>query len=110
MQKIICAIHDKKSDLFEGFMVYNNTNEALRGFQMACEQNETFKKWPEDFRLVLICKINWKNGEINQLNEITQKAHFEKTQDFATPIAEATDFVKKNETVNVDLHDVQNTK
>lgn len=110
MQKVLCAVHDKKSDMFEGFVVYNNTNEALRSFQMTCEQNETFKKWPEDFQLILVAKLNYVNGKMNEKNEIVEKGHFEKTQEYFTPIAEATDFVKKNETLHVDLHDAQSTK
>lgn len=94
-QKIICCIHDKKSDTFEGFMAYNNTNEALRSFQATCEQNETFKKWPEDFQMVLVAKISYENGEINENGEITKKGHFDKLTEYYTPIAEALDFVVK---------------
>lgn len=95
MQKIICCVQDKKSDLYEGFTIYNNTNEALRSFQATCENNDTFKKWPEDFRLVLIGKITYENGEINEKNEITKKAQFKELTGFYTPLAEATDFIKE---------------
>lgn len=98
--KIITCIHDKKSDLFDAFIVHNNTNDALRSFEMACQQNETFKKWPEDYQLVLVSRISYENGELNEKGEIQKQSQLTKSELISTVIAEAKDFVKKENAKN----------
>lgn len=93
-KKIICCVHDKKADVFEGFMIYNNASEAVRSFEMTCNQNDTFKKWPEDFQFVLVGMINFENGEINAQNEITKKGQILDVFKNNVVLAEAKDFIK----------------
>lgn len=93
-------MHDKKSDVFEGFMIFNNTNEAIRSFEMTCSQNETFRKWPEDFQFVHIGAIYYENGEINEKNEITKTGKITDFKGNVVILAEAKDFVKPEKTEN----------
>lgn len=94
-KKIICCVHDKKSDVFEGFMIFNNSNEAIRSFEMTCQQNETFKRWPEDFQFVHVGIITFENGEINEKNEITKQGKIANVLPNILVLAEAKDFVQK---------------
>lgn len=63
--KVIYCVHDTKSNSLDGFMMFDNDAQALRAFATTCEQNEVFKKWPEDFEFV-------KLGDINELGKIDQ--------------------------------------
>lgn len=76
--KIICAIYDAKSKTYQGYMVLDNETQAVRSFQMACQNNEVFKKWPEDF-------------EMHKLGDITEATV---TENFKN-IAKATYYVDK---------------
>lgn len=93
MKKYICCIHDKKADVYEGFMMFDNLSQATRSFQQGCEQVDTFKKWPEDYQLILVAQINYENGEINEKGEIVKKAKFLPFKEHKIVIAEAKDFV-----------------
>ena len=93
-KKIICCVHDKKSDVYEGFMVFNNTNEAIRSFEITCQQNETFKKWPEDFQFIHVGAIFYTPGEIDEQGNIVQKSEIKNIDKAILVLAEAKDFVK----------------
>lgn len=84
-KKELYCVHDKKSNTYDGFVLYNNAAEAVRSFQMACEKNEVFNKWPEDFQLVKVLEIEY--GEKGFKNEVVV-------------MAEAKDFVVKKTTEN----------
>ena len=96
-KKVICCVHDKKSDTFEGFFIYNNPSEAIRSFEMTCQKNETFQKWPEDFQFVQVGHIFYENGEIKEDGEIKKEGNIEKLSLAITLLAEAKDYIKKNE-------------
>lgn len=82
-KKEIYCVYDKKSKNYDGFMLFNNMAEAIRAFQMSCEKNEVFNKWPEDFQFVKVAEIEYdQDGFENKV----------------IIVAEAKDFVKqKNE-------------
>lgn len=92
-KKYICCVHDKKSDIFNGFMLFENMTQALRSFQMACEQDQSFQKWPEDFQFVLVGTIEYEDGTIDENNEIVKEANFKEIKQKVTVLAEAKDFV-----------------
>lgn len=62
-ENYIGGIYDKKAGHFLGLQIYPDYQTAVRSFQMAVEKNEMFSKWPEDFELRVICKINITDGQ-----------------------------------------------
>lgn len=92
-KKYLCCVHDKKSDIYNGFMLFDNMTQALRAFQMACEQDQSFQKWPDDFQFVLVAIIEYENGTLNDKNEIKTEAKFKEIKQKVTVLAEAKDFV-----------------
>lgn len=86
-KKELYCVHDKKSNTYDGFMLFNNSAEAIRAFQMSCEKNEVFRKWPEDFQFVKILEIKY-----NESGFLTD-GHKNET----VVIAEAKDFIKPAE-------------
>jgi len=93
MKKYICCIHDKKADVYEGFMMFDNLSQAVRSFQQGCEQVDTFKKWPEDYEMILVCVIKYENGEIDDKGNVTKKGQFLPAEELYTVIAQAKEFV-----------------
>lgn len=89
LNKIICCVHDKKGETYDAFMMFNNLAEAMRAFQISCEKNEIFQKWPEDYEFLKCVTIIYQNGE--------EDGGFETAEQSYEPIAQATDFVHKNE-------------
>lgn len=75
-------------------MIFNNTQEAIRSFEITCQQNDTFKKWPEDFQFIHVGEVLFENGEINEKNEITKKGKINNVAATILVLAEAKDFVK----------------
>lgn len=74
MKKILCCVYDKKSKTYDGFMLFDNSAQAVRAFRMTCEKNEVFKNWPEDFRFVKIAEIDQTKGTITNATEILGEA------------------------------------
>lgn len=66
-KKELFCIHDKKSKTYDGFMIFNNLAEAIRAFQISCEKNEVFQKWPEDFEFVKVIEFKYDEQGLNSL-------------------------------------------
>lgn len=64
--KILCAVLDKKAKLFESYMTFDYEQAAVRAFQMSCDKNEAFQKWPEDFDFYKIGEIDIETGNMKQ--------------------------------------------
>lgn len=77
MKKELYCVHDKKSETYDGFVLYSNIVEATRSFQMACENNEVFKKWPEDFQLVKVLEFCYnEKGFLNDVQVVAEAKDF----------------------------------
>lgn len=100
MNKYICCIHDKKADTFNTPMMFPNVTTALRSFQQACEKEETLQQWPEEFEFVLICKLSWEPGEINEKGDVIKKAKLNEPKFYNQIIAEAKEYVAINNAKN----------
>lgn len=100
MKKIITCLHDKKADIFEGFTIHNNTSDALRSFEVACQQSESLKRWPEDYQLLFVGVITFENGEISKDGETKKKGLILDVFKNTMILAEAKDFFQKNEKQN----------
>lgn len=83
MNLVLVAIKDKKGEDFGPAYTSKNTAIAIRDFSDACQQNQTWKKYPEDFALYLIGKYETKTGKIEDVEK--------------TLLAEASTFVIKEE-------------
>lgn len=81
-RKEIYCVHDKKSNTYDGFMLFNNIAEAVRAFQMSCEKNEVFQKWPEDFQFVKVLAIEYDDeGFKNETQVVAEAKDFVKAKD-----------------------------
>ena len=88
MNKILFSIYDKKSEKHDGFMVLEEDIQAVRGFSQACEQNQVFKKWPEDFALYKLGEIDTKKGLIKSYEKpikLVEATYFVKKENGKTP-------------------------
>lgn len=94
MNQYLCCLHDIKSDTYYGFALFPNIANAIRSFQAACEKDETFKRWPEDFEFILIAKIEQVPGEINEKNEVVKATVLKEPKFYSNQvIAKAVDYV-----------------
>lgn len=82
---IICAVYDKKAKVLQDPLLFHNEAEAVRVFAQACEKNQTFNKWPEDFQILKLAEIRKDGWEIIA------------NDDTKAVLAEATYFVNKEE-------------
>lgn len=85
MKKELYCVHDKKSNTYDGFMLFNNAAEAIRAFQMSCEKNEVFNKWPEDFQFVKVTEVQYDDKGFLNADGYKNEVQI---------VAEAKDFVK----------------
>lgn len=94
MNQYLCCLHDIKSDSYYGFALFPNIANAIRSFQAACEKDETFQRWPEDFEFILIAKIEQVPGKIDDKGEIIKKAELKEPKFYNNQIlAKARDYV-----------------
>lgn len=63
-KKYLYAVKDKKANIYDGYAILDNDAQAVRGFAQACEQNDVFKKWPEDFEFYRLAEIHTEMGAI----------------------------------------------
>lgn len=68
-------------------------SQALRSFQQVCEKDEVLGKWPEDFCFVLVSKIGYEPGEVDEKGNIIKEAKLQNSKDYLQVIAEARDYV-----------------
>lgn len=84
-KKYLYAVKDKKANNFDGYMILENDAQAVRGFAQACEQNQVFKKWPEDFELYKLAEIHTETATIlveeNPIFLAAAMSFVDKTQD-----------------------------
>lgn len=76
-------------------------SQAIRSFQQVCEKDETLGKWPEDFCFVLVSKIGYEPGEVNEKGEIIKEAKLQPSKDYLQVIAEAKDFIAIKNAKNI---------
>lgn len=69
MKKYLYAIKDKKANVFDAYMILDNDAQAVRAFAQACEKNEVFAKWPEDFEIHKLGEIHKDLGVIVPLKQ-----------------------------------------
>lgn len=75
--KILCAVYDKKAHIYDGYMIFENQVQAVRAFAKTCEDNEVFKKWPEDFDFYRMAFIFKDTGEVdNKLEKLASALNF----------------------------------
>lgn len=63
-KKYLYAVNDIKAKAFDGYMILENDAQAVRAFAQACEKNEVFNKWPEDFQIFRLAEIHTELGVI----------------------------------------------
>lgn len=63
--KILCSIHDTKSQTWTQPAAFHNHAEALRAFTaLANDGGTTFGRWPEDYSMYIVGTFNELDGTI----------------------------------------------
>lgn len=63
---MLCSVHDSKSGMFAPPFTARAKGEAIRSFQMACQDTQLpFGKFPADFSLYLVGIFNDTDGSVS---------------------------------------------
>lgn len=72
MELQICAVYDKKAELYDTPFMVRSLADAVRGFQQAAKNEQSnIYNYPEDFKLVHLGTFNNQTGEIKTTKEQT---------------------------------------
>lgn len=70
MKLSVCAIHDKKTGLYDSVFVVRHPGDAIRSWDVVRQNKDTkFGKHPEDFNLFKIAFFDDETGQIEPLNK-----------------------------------------
>lgn len=70
MKTILVAIHDKTNEDFGPVYMAKNPAAAVRDFSEACQKNEKWKNYPQDFSICILGEYETDTGKIKPSQEI----------------------------------------